>query len=179
MTNLLRNVKKKWEDTCDDKSWKLICRMLLLPKFPKKLSSSAYLTCSSLQELYAKLNKMASVAADIFVGRERFSTLLMMRLTETVMLWLSDDQTFWEEIEDGPRALGPLGLQQVISFLTSRVCFFSISVCKTSQTFAWQLTFPFTLPSFSVLPGYAICHPFWARAFLISACASSHIGHHW
>ncbi|XP_066365582.1 exocyst complex component EXO84B-like [Miscanthus floridulus] len=64
------------------------------------------------QELYAKLNKMASVAADIFVGRERFSTLLMMRLTETVMLWLSDDQTFWEEIEDGPRALGPLGLQQ-------------------------------------------------------------------
>ncbi|RLN17115.1 exocyst complex component EXO84B-like [Panicum miliaceum] len=64
------------------------------------------------QELYGKLNKMASIAADMFVGRERFSTLLMMRLTETVMLWLSEDQSFWEEIEDGPRALGPLGLQQ-------------------------------------------------------------------
>jgi len=58
---------------------------------------------------------MASIAADIFVGRERFATLLMMRLTETVMLWLSEDQSFWEEIEEGPRALGPLGLQQVSS----------------------------------------------------------------
>ncbi|CAN6308852.1 unnamed protein product [Urochloa humidicola] len=64
------------------------------------------------QELYGKLNKMASIAADMFAGRERFATLLMMRLTETVMLWLSDDQSFWEEIEEGPRALGPLGLQQ-------------------------------------------------------------------
>lgn len=59
---------------------------------------------------------MASIAAEMFVGRERFATLLMMRLTETVMLWLSEDQSFWEEIEEGPRALGPLGLQQVSSF---------------------------------------------------------------
>ncbi|XP_062214282.1 exocyst complex component EXO84B-like [Phragmites australis] len=64
------------------------------------------------QELYAKLNKMASIAADMFVGRERFTTLLLMRLTETVILWLSEDQSFWEEIEEGPRVLGPLGLQQ-------------------------------------------------------------------
>ncbi|XP_010923330.1 exocyst complex component EXO84B isoform X1 [Elaeis guineensis] len=64
------------------------------------------------QELYAKLNQMASVAADMFVGRERFATLLMMRLTETVILWLSEDQSFWEDIEEGPRPLGPLGLQQ-------------------------------------------------------------------
>ncbi|XP_010934263.1 exocyst complex component EXO84B [Elaeis guineensis] len=64
------------------------------------------------QELYAKLNRMASIAADMFVGRERFSTLLMMRLTETVVLWLSEDQSFWEDIEEGPRPLGPLGLQQ-------------------------------------------------------------------
>ncbi|KAM3261339.1 hypothetical protein ACQJBY_052167 [Aegilops geniculata] len=67
---------------------------------------------STLQELYTKLNRMASIAAEMFVGRERFATLLMMRLTETVILWLSDDQSFWEEIEEGPRALGPLGLQQ-------------------------------------------------------------------
>lgn len=51
------------------------------------------------QELYAKLNRMASIAAEMFVGRERFATLLMMRLTETVILWLSEDQAFWEEIE--------------------------------------------------------------------------------
>lgn len=67
---------------------------------------------------------MASVAAEMFVGRERFATLLMMRLTETVMLWLSDDQSFWEEIEEGPRALGPLGLQQVVSFFNSSCVFF-------------------------------------------------------
>ncbi|KAL5196949.1 hypothetical protein ABZP36_000461 [Zizania latifolia] len=64
------------------------------------------------QELYAKLNRMSSIAADMFVGRERFATLLMMRLTETVILWLSEDQAFWEEIEQGPKPLGPLGLQQ-------------------------------------------------------------------
>ncbi|XP_064960428.1 exocyst complex component EXO84B-like isoform X2 [Musa acuminata AAA Group] len=64
------------------------------------------------QELYAKLNRMASIASDIFVGRERFATLLMMRLTETVILWLSEDQSFWEDIEEGQRPLGPFGLQQ-------------------------------------------------------------------
>lgn len=64
------------------------------------------------QELYAKLNRMASLAADMFVGRERFATLLLMRLTETVILWLSEDQSFWEDIEEGPKSLGPLGLQQ-------------------------------------------------------------------
>ncbi|KAG6517215.1 exocyst complex component EXO84B-like [Zingiber officinale] len=64
------------------------------------------------QELYAKLNSIATIASDIFVGRERFATLLLMRLTETVILWLSEDQSFWEEIEEGQRPLGPLGLQQ-------------------------------------------------------------------
>ena len=48
----------------------------------------------------------------MFVGRERFATLLLMRLTETVIIWLSEDQSFWDDIEEGPRPLGPLGLQQ-------------------------------------------------------------------
>lgn len=43
-------------------------------------------------------------------------TLLFMRLTETVILWLSEDQSFWDDIEDGPRPLGPLGLQQASNF---------------------------------------------------------------
>ncbi|MBA0774624.1 hypothetical protein Gotri_009822, partial [Gossypium trilobum] len=64
------------------------------------------------QELFAKLNSIASLAADMFVGRERFATLLLMRLTETVIIWLSEDQSFWDDIEEGPRPLGPLGLQQ-------------------------------------------------------------------
>ena len=56
---------------------------------------------------------MSAIASEMFVGRERFSTMLLMRLTETVILWLSEDQTFWDEIEEGPQPLGPLGLQQV------------------------------------------------------------------
>ena len=66
-----------------------------------------------MQELYLKLNRMATIAADMFVGRERFATLLLMRLTETVILWLSEDQSFSEDIEEGPRPLGTLGLRQV------------------------------------------------------------------
>ncbi|XVF02318.1 hypothetical protein REPUB_Repub04eG0165300 [Reevesia pubescens] len=64
------------------------------------------------QELFGKLTRMASIATDMFVGRERFATIVLMRLTETVILWLSDDQSFWEEIEQGPTPLGPFGLQQ-------------------------------------------------------------------
>ncbi|XP_052172423.1 exocyst complex component EXO84A [Diospyros lotus] len=64
------------------------------------------------QELFAKLTRIAAIASDMFVGRERFATMLLMRLTETVILWLSDDQIFWDEIEQGSKALGPLGLQQ-------------------------------------------------------------------
>ncbi|XP_038884320.1 exocyst complex component EXO84A [Benincasa hispida] len=64
------------------------------------------------QVLFAKLTRIASMATEMFVGRERFATVLLMRLTETVILWLSEDQAFWEEIEEGPRPLGPFGLQQ-------------------------------------------------------------------
>lgn len=77
---------------------------------------------------------MASIASDMFVGRERFATLLLMRLTETVILWLSEDQSFWDDIEDGPRPLGPLGLQQacksgIISFIFSFIEFLICSIC--------------------------------------------------
>ncbi|XP_022158082.1 exocyst complex component EXO84A isoform X2 [Momordica charantia] len=64
------------------------------------------------QALFEKLTRIASIATDMFVGRERFATVLLMRLTETVILWLSEDQAFWEEVEEGPRPIGPFGLQQ-------------------------------------------------------------------
>lgn len=73
------------------------------------------------QELFAKLNRMASLAADMFVGRERFATSLLMRLTETVILWLSGDQSFWDDIEEGPKPLGPLGLRQVCQLVLASV----------------------------------------------------------
>ncbi|KAK2969960.1 hypothetical protein RJ640_008300 [Escallonia rubra] len=77
------------------------------------------------QVLYEKLNRMAIIAADMFVGRERFATLLLMRLTETVILWLSEDQSFWDDIEEGPRPLGPLGLQQLYLDMKFVICFAS------------------------------------------------------
>ncbi|KAI9084462.1 hypothetical protein K1719_033450 [Acacia pycnantha] len=77
------------------------------------------------QELYIKLNRMANIAADMFVGRERYATLLLMRLTETVILWLSEDQSFWDDIEEGPRPLGPLGLQQFYLDMRFVICFAS------------------------------------------------------
>ncbi|XP_062111759.1 exocyst complex component EXO84A [Humulus lupulus] len=64
------------------------------------------------QELFVRLTRIASIASDMFVGRERFATVLLIRLSETLILWLSNDQNFWEEIESGPQPLGPLGLQQ-------------------------------------------------------------------
>lgn len=77
------------------------------------------------QGLYVKLNRVAAIAADMFVGRERFATLLLMRLTETVILWLSQDQSFWDDIEDGPKPLGPIGLQQFYLDMTFVKCFSS------------------------------------------------------
>ncbi|KAL0357974.1 UNVERIFIED_CONTAM: Exocyst complex component EXO84A [Sesamum calycinum] len=78
----------------------------------QKLSSSAHRFNTMIQELFVKLTRLASIASDVFVGRERFATILLMRLTETVILWFSEDQNFWEELEAGQRILGPLGLQQ-------------------------------------------------------------------
>ncbi|XP_009127372.1 exocyst complex component EXO84B [Brassica rapa] len=77
------------------------------------------------QELFAKFNRMASLAADMFVGRERFATSLLMRLKETVILWLSGDQSFWDDIEKGPRPLGPLGLRQLYLDMKFVTCFAS------------------------------------------------------
>ncbi|CAN1305967.1 Exocyst complex component EXO84B [Linum perenne] len=75
------------------------------------------------QELFVKLSRMANITAEMFAGRERFATLLLMRLTETVILWLSEDQSFWEDIEEGPRTLGPLGLQQFYLDMKFVLCF--------------------------------------------------------
>eukprot|EP00246_Nothoceros_aenigmaticus_P002454 TRINITY_DN13325_c0_g1_i1.p1 TRINITY_DN13325_c0_g1~~TRINITY_DN13325_c0_g1_i1.p1 ORF type:complete len:784 (+),score=178.30 TRINITY_DN13325_c0_g1_i1:247-2598(+) len=66
------------------------------------------------QALFAKLTSLAQSASEVLAGRDRVVTLLLMRLLETVVIWLSDDQDFWEAIEEGPRGLGPIGLQQFV-----------------------------------------------------------------
>ncbi|CAA2991461.1 Hypothetical predicted protein [Olea europaea subsp. europaea] len=86
------------------------------PLLSMQLGSTPWMILFLLKkELYAKLNRMAAMGADMFVARERFAMLLLMRLTETVILWLSEDQTFWDDSEEGPRPLCPLGLQQCTS----------------------------------------------------------------
>lgn len=120
-----------------------------------------------LQELFAKLTTMANIATDMFVGRERFATILLMRLTETVILWLSDDQNFWADIEEGPRPLGPLGLQQVINVYHNPFLAHHINT-------AFCLIY-----MHSVLFGYGVCASFCiTRPIPVAASASSYKKHH-
>ncbi|KAI5667819.1 hypothetical protein M9H77_17672 [Catharanthus roseus] len=66
------------------------------------------------QALFGKLQQLATVAGDVLLGREKIQKVLLARLTETVVMWLSDEQEFWVVLEDGSTPLRPLGLQQLI-----------------------------------------------------------------
>ena len=84
------------------------------------LFSSIQIQVLLLQALFAKLQQLATVAGDVLLGKEKIQKILLARLTETVVMWLSDEQEFWSVFEDGSGSLKPLGLQQVHSFsLTS------------------------------------------------------------
>ncbi|KAL3522998.1 hypothetical protein ACH5RR_015832 [Cinchona calisaya] len=66
------------------------------------------------QALFGKLQQLATVAGDILLGREKVQKVLLARLTETVVMWLSDEQDFWSVLEHESAPLKPLGLQQLI-----------------------------------------------------------------
>lgn len=66
-----------------------------------------------LQSLFNKLTSMQQTASEVLAGRDRVVIVLLMRLTETLVIWLSEDQEFWDAIEEGDTRLGPIGLQQV------------------------------------------------------------------
>ncbi|KAF9587444.1 hypothetical protein IFM89_002625 [Coptis chinensis] len=66
------------------------------------------------QALFAKLQQLATVAGDVLLGKEKIQKILLARLTETVVMWLSDEQEFWDVFEDDSCELQPLGLQQLI-----------------------------------------------------------------
>jgi hypothetical protein len=66
------------------------------------------------QSLFNKLTSIQQTAAELLAGRERVVVVLLMRLTETLVIWLSEDQDFWDAIEDGETRLGPIGLQQFV-----------------------------------------------------------------
>lgn len=66
-----------------------------------------------LQALFAKLQQLATVAGDVLLGKEKLQKILLARLTETVVMWLSAEQEFWAVFEDESSPIQPLGLQQV------------------------------------------------------------------
>ncbi|XP_022715452.1 exocyst complex component EXO84C-like, partial [Durio zibethinus] len=66
------------------------------------------------QALFAKLQQLATVAGDVLLGKEKLQKILLARLTETVLMWLSNEQEFWGVFEDKSTPLHPLGLQQLI-----------------------------------------------------------------
>ncbi|KAJ6889182.1 exocyst complex component EXO84C-like [Populus alba x Populus x berolinensis] len=78
------------------------------------------------QALFAKLQQLAIVAGDVLLGREKIQKNLLARLTETVVMWLSEEQEFWDVFEDESVPLRPLGLQQLIldmHFTVEIACF--------------------------------------------------------
>ncbi|KAK4270708.1 hypothetical protein QN277_019484 [Acacia crassicarpa] len=66
------------------------------------------------QALFAKLQQFATVAGDVLLGKEKIQKILLARLTETFVMWLSEEQEFWGVLEDNSTPLQPLGLQQLI-----------------------------------------------------------------
>lgn len=66
------------------------------------------------QALFARLQQLATVAGDVLLGKEKLQKVLLARLTETIVMWLSDEQEFWCVFEDESISLKPSGLQQLI-----------------------------------------------------------------
>jgi exocyst complex component 8 len=80
------------------------------------------------QALFGRLQQLASVAGDVLLGKEKIQKVLLSRLTETVVMWLSNEQEFWDVFEDQSIQLRPSGLQQV-HFLDC-TCYFCNFGCK-------------------------------------------------
>ncbi|KAF2618794.1 hypothetical protein F2Q68_00040585 [Brassica cretica] len=66
------------------------------------------------QALFSKLQQLAIIAGDVLLGKEKLQKILLARLTETVIIWLSNEQEFWSAFEDESTPLQPSGLQQLI-----------------------------------------------------------------
>ncbi|WOL18121.1 exocyst complex component EXO84C isoform X1 [Canna indica] len=64
--------------------------------------------------LFGRLQQLTSVAGDVLLGKEKIQKVLLSRLTETVVMWLSEEHEFWDVFEDESVQLQPLGLQQLI-----------------------------------------------------------------
>ncbi|KAF8412718.1 hypothetical protein HHK36_000687 [Tetracentron sinense] len=93
---------------------RLDARMYLNGKGGNFFGDSGPLPSLPFQALFAKLQQLATVAGDVLLGKEKIQKILLSRLTETVVMWLSDEQDFWDVFEDDSVPLQPFGLQQLI-----------------------------------------------------------------
>lgn len=66
------------------------------------------------QSVFHKLFSIQQIAANVLVGKDRVTQLLLIRLTETFVKDLSTNPELWGLIEEEPESLRPLGLQQFI-----------------------------------------------------------------
>ncbi|XP_019057962.1 PREDICTED: exocyst complex component EXO84C [Tarenaya hassleriana] len=79
-----------------------------------ELPDELHLPSLPFQALFSKLQQLAIVAGDVLPGKEKLQKILLARLTETVIIWLSNEQEFWIAFEDESTQLQPFGLQQLI-----------------------------------------------------------------
>lgn len=93
---------------------RLDARMYLEGKGEDLYWDSDPLPSLPFQALFARLQQLASVAGDVLLGKEKIQKILLSRLTETVVMWLSEEQEFWDVFEDDSVQLQPSGLQQLI-----------------------------------------------------------------
>nr|GLL49089.1 exocyst complex component EXO84C [Ipomoea trifida]GMD94785.1 exocyst complex component EXO84C [Ipomoea batatas] len=77
-------------------------------------SESEPLPSLPFQALFGKLQQLATVAGDVLLGREKIQKVLLARLTETVVMWLYNEQEFWSVLEDESASLTQHGLQQLM-----------------------------------------------------------------
>jgi len=78
------------------------------------------------QALFGRLQQLASVAGDVLLGKDKIQKVLLSRLTETVVMWLSNEQEFWDVFEDWSVQLQPSGLQQV--HFPEWLCYFDANI---------------------------------------------------
>ncbi|KAJ6827452.1 exocyst complex component EXO84C [Iris pallida] len=91
---------------------RLDARMYLEGKGDDLFWDSDPLPSLPFQALFARLQQVASIAGDVLLGKEKMQKILLSRLTETVIMWLSEEQEFWDVFEDDSVQLQPCGLQQ-------------------------------------------------------------------
>lgn len=87
-----------------------------------------------MQALFSKLQQLAIIAGDVLLGKEKLQKILLARLTETVIIWLSNEQEFWSAFEDESNPLQPYGLQQVVTHSFSPLCTLAILRCQAQRS---------------------------------------------